>query len=133
VVKPDRSPPWNVEAEQGLLGSILQDDSILGDLALFLSSEDFSCEAHRNIYRALCELDGRDEPTDAVNVVDLLARRHELQSAGGSGFIAALVDGVPHAANARWYAEIVRSQSIERRILRCRDGFEAPPGSHATE
>jgi len=123
-----RSPSWNLEAERALLGSILLDSSALREVDPVLTSEDSYDEAHRIIYRAIRDLYDRGGPLAAVSLAGALARRDELLTVGGTRFIADLVNSVPHSANAKWYAGIVRSKSIERHILRRRDGNQESPG-----
>jgi replicative DNA helicase len=116
-----------LEAERGVLGSIMLDNAVLREVILILATEDFHHHAHQHVYSAVRDLYDRGEPVDTVRLDTSLSHLEEYQAAGGPRLLADLADSVAHAANARYYAEIVRAKSIERQIRRCRDGHQEPP------
>ena len=71
----------------------------------------------RSIYDAIIDLYGRGEPADAVTVAAELQRRGELPRIGGAPYLHTLLANVPIAANAGYYAEIVREKAILRRLV----------------
>jgi replicative DNA helicase len=113
----DRLPPQNLEAEQGVLGSILQENDVLHDVVPLLTVEDFYRDAHQVIYRAVRDLYDLGKAVDGITLADELARRDQLQAVGGVEALAEIQNSVPHAANARYYAEIVRQKSIARQLI----------------
>ncbi|MBI3866692.1 MAG: replicative DNA helicase [Planctomycetia bacterium] len=114
----DRAPPQNPDAEKGLLGSILLDNHVLDEVADFLSAEDFYLERHQLIYRTIQRLhDSGTHGFDALTVAEGLTRQNELKEAGGPDYLVELYESVPHAAHAKYYAEIVRDKSIQRRLI----------------
>jgi replicative DNA helicase len=123
----DRFYSQNIEAERGVLGSIMLDNAVLREVIPILATEDFHHHAHRHVYNAVRDLYDRGEPVDTVRFDTSLSHLEEYQAAGGARLLADLADSVPHAANARYYAEIVRAKSIERQIRRCRDSHQEPP------
>jgi replicative DNA helicase len=116
-----------LECERGVLGSIMLDNAVLREVILILATEDFQHHAHRHVYNAMRDLYDREEPVDTVGLDTSLSHSEAYQAAGGPRLLADLAGSVPHAANGRYYAEIVRAKSIERQIRRCRDGHEEPP------
>ena len=113
----DRLPPQNIEAEQGVLGAILLDNDVLHDVVQILKVEHFWRDAHQTIYRAICELYGAGKPIDALLLDEELKQRGESDRVGGLEVISELVNRVPHAANAKYHAGIVREKAISREVI----------------
>ena len=78
---------------------------------------DFYRPAHEAIYESIIDLYGRGEPADAVTVSDLLTKRGEIARIGGPAYLHTLLQSVPTAANAGFYAEIVRERAVLRRLV----------------
>jgi replicative DNA helicase len=124
----DRLPPQNIEAEQGVLGSILLDNEVLHEVVPLLKVEDFYRDAHQVIYRAIRDLYDLGKAIDAITLVEELTRRSEFQAIGGDETLAQILGSVPHSANAKYYAQIVRQKSISRELIESaneilRDGY----------
>lgn len=116
--RPDRLPPQNLEAERGLLGSILVDNSVFDDIADRLSPDHFYLDSHRRIYAAIKQLhDQGKHGFDAVTIAEALDKKGELADCGGPDYLVEILDGVPNAAHARYYADIVREKSLQRRLI----------------
>ncbi len=113
----DRTPPQDMEAEQCVLGAMLMSKDAIADVVEVLRGSDFYRPAHEQVYNAITELYGRGEPADAVTVSDELGKRGELVRVGGAPYLHTLLASVPIAANAGWYAEIVREKAILRRLV----------------
>ena len=111
------SPPQDLEAERWLLGGILLDNEVLHEIAQFLTADDFYRDAHQIIYRAISELCGAGKGVDAVTLADELTRRDQFRQIGGDEMLLEIVNSVPHAANARYHAELVRQKSISRQLI----------------
>src|SRR5262245_50361684 len=94
----DRLPPQNLEAEQGVLGSILLDNEVVHDVVSKLKVEDFYRDTHQTIYRAIRELYDLGKPIDGLTLSHALAQRGELQAVGGDEALSEMVESVPHAA-----------------------------------
>jgi replicative DNA helicase len=82
-----------------------------------LHTDDYYRPAHGLIHDAILELRSRNEPADPITVAGELTKRGELQRAGGAGYLHTLVNCVPTAANAEYYAEIVVERAILRRLI----------------
>ena len=113
----DRLPPQNIEAEQGVLGAILLDNDVLHDVVPLIKAEDFWRDDHQLIFRAIRDLYDAGKPVDALLLDEELKRRGESERVGGSDAITELLNRVPHAANAKYHAEIVRQKSIMREVI----------------
>ncbi len=113
----DRTPPHDVAAEQCALGGMLLSKDAISDVMETIRPDDHYRPAHQIIHEAILELYGRGEPADAVTVSDLLNKRGELARVGGPSYLHTLIASVPTAANAGYYARIVRERAILRRLV----------------
>ncbi|MEV5412069.1 replicative DNA helicase [Thermopolyspora sp. NPDC052614] len=113
----ERTPPNNIEAEQSVLGGMLLSKDAIADVIEVLRADDFYRPAHQIIYDVILDLYGRGEPADIVTVFDELSNRGEVGRIGGAPYLHTLTAVVPTAANAGYYAKIVREQAILRRLI----------------
>lgn len=113
----DRIPPQNLEAEMALLGSILVDREMMATVAEIVDPADFYAAMHETIYTALLTLYERGEPLDKITLSEELKRRDQLEKIGGLAFLTSLMDTVPTAASAEYYANIVREKSALRGLI----------------
>jgi replicative DNA helicase len=112
-----RMPPENLEAERAVLGSVLILPRCLDDVRLILSTDDFHNVGHQRIWRAMLTLSESSTAIDAVTLYTQLKSQRDLEDIGGDAYIEQLMEAVPHAAHATYYAEIVRQRSIKRNVL----------------
>ncbi|QJW35214.1 replicative DNA helicase [Cellulosimicrobium protaetiae] len=113
----DRTPPQDVAAEMSVLGGMLLSKDAIADVIEQIRGSDFYRPAHEVVYESIIDLYGRGEPADAITVVAELTKRGELQRIGGAPYIHDLMAGVPTAANAGYYARIVRERAVLRRLV----------------
>ena len=113
----DRIPPSNLEAEMALLGSILVDKEMMSTVAEIVQPSDFYASLHESIYLALFALYERGEPLDKVALAEELRNRGMLDKIGGLAYLNSLMDTVPTAASAEYYARIVREKSTLRGLI----------------
>ena len=124
----DRLPPQHLEAERGVLGSILLDNEVMHDIVVFLRAEDFYRDAHQVIYAAIRELYDKNKGIDAVTLAEELKLRGQFEQVGGDDTLTEIVTSVPHAANGKYYAEIVKQKATNRQLIESateiiRDGY----------
>lgn len=113
----DRTPPQDMAAEQSVLGSMLISKDACAEVSEVLRGTDYYRPAHETIHDAIIDLYGRSEPVDMITVAAELQRRGELERIGGAPYLHTLSANVPIAANAGYYAEIVREKAILRRLV----------------
>jgi replicative DNA helicase len=118
-----RQAPWSNEAEQAVLGAMLLDQDAALRAAEYLDDTTFYREAHRLLFRAMLGLAERGDVIDPVTLRDELARRGDLDRAGGMEYVATLVDVVPTAANVDYHAKIVRDKAVLRRLVEAATGI----------
>jgi replicative DNA helicase len=95
---------------------LLSKDAI-ADVVEVIRETDFYRPAHQVIYGSILDLFGRGEPADAVTIAAELTKNAEIARVGGASYLHTLVSMVPTAANANYYARIVREQAILRRLV----------------
>ncbi|NCT92088.1 replicative DNA helicase [Cellulomonas sp. APG4] len=113
----DRTPPQDIAAEQSVLGGMMLSKDAIADVIEQLKGPDFYRPAHELVYEAILDLYGRGEPADAVTVAGELTKRGEISRIGGAPYLHTLISMVPTAANAGYYARIVRERAVLRRLV----------------
>lgn len=109
--------PQSIEAECGLLGSLIIDPETIAQIADWLRPEDFYRDAHRIIYQAIITLYERQQPADFITLCDLLEQREQLHAIGGSSALSELISAVPTSGNLTYYARIVVQKAGFRRLI----------------
>jgi len=113
-----RTPPHSVEAEQGVLGSMLiSPREIIAECVEKITEEYFYVPAHRTIYNVLVDLWNAGQAIDLITFTQVLRDRSLLESVGGAAFVTSLFTFVPTAANVGYYIDIVRDKYILREII----------------
>ena len=125
----DRLPPQNLDAEKGVLGSILLDPNLADDIALVLRPEDFYAEANKKLYGHLLAMHDEGSRIDSTLLLERLRSAGDLELIGGAAYLAEVAHSVPYAANAVYYAEIVRAKATLRALIHAsteilRDAYE---------
>ncbi|MCL6423207.1 replicative DNA helicase [Brachybacterium sp. JHP9] len=113
----ERTPPQDLAAERGVLGGMMLSKDAIADVVERIKGTDFYRPAHEVVFDAITSLYGRGEPADLVTVSDELTKRGELARIGGGAYLADLIDMVPTAANAGFYADIVVERATLRRLV----------------
>ena len=114
----DKVPPQNIEAECGVLGSIFLDNTVLPKVRDAISGpDDFYRDAHQILYRVILGLADQGKPINALTMADELTRLGLFRDIGGEDYLCDIIGGVPHAANAKHYAGIVRQKSVARGLI----------------
>ena len=126
----DRVPPQNLDAEQGVLGSMLLDRDAIARVVELIRAEDFYRDAHRRIFESMTDLFERGEPVDLITVTDRLRDKGQLDDVGGAAYVTSLLNSVPTAANVEYYSRIVLQKSMLRQLISAgtqiaQMGFEA--------
>ena len=133
----DKMPPHAIEAEASLLGSILIDPDVCGDvLQVVKSPEDFFRQSHGEVYRVILELYDRHNTLDIVQLQQLLKDRDSLKPIGGVDFLVELAESVPDATSALHYARLIREKAMIRQLIAAageilRDAHDRPESASA--
>ncbi len=130
--------PNSLEAEQALLGCVLLDNDAQMDIFSKLYKEDFYSEAHSTIFENMLVIFKKNTPVDFVTLTSQLEVAKKLEVVGGIDYITYLTNIVPSAANYEHYMEIVKNNSLRRRLISTsqeiiKSAFDSEDGSIAMD
>jgi replicative DNA helicase len=111
-------PPQNLDAEESVLGAMMVSQATIDPVLLdvHLQAEDFYRDRHRAIFGAIVKLHESADPVDVLTVAERLTEHGELEKVGGKDVVASLAARVPSPGSAKHYAEIVKQNSLMRRL-----------------
>ncbi len=112
-----RIPPHNVEAERALIGAIMLKPDVMHDISVSIYPESFYADKHGVIYEAILAIFTKGDPIDLLSVSTRLKDREQLERVGGASYITELIETVPAAGNAHYYAELVQNKAILRGLI----------------
>ncbi|MBC7965717.1 MAG: replicative DNA helicase, partial [Fuerstia sp.] len=111
-------PPQNLDAERGVLGSILLMNEAIDEVGESLKADHFYSDAHQKMYSAIHRLyENGIRGIDAITLAEELVRSGDFESVGGAAYLAHILEAVPHAAHVRYYATIVREKWMQRSLI----------------
>ncbi len=136
--------PYNLEAEQSILGSILIDKELQYEIRAELKRDDFYMESHKLVFDSICSVLDDNRPVDIVTLTDEMSKtsvkpagkrkkvdlaslaedmesKTTLEKAGGIEYLSVLSRATPSAANYEYYLKIVKRDSILRKLIRSAD------------
>ena len=112
-----RTLPHSVEAEQGVLGSMLLSPSAAAEARAAINNEYFYVPAHQTVFAELCNATDAGLPIDHLTFCQWLHDKRLLQMIGGRSFVIGLTTFVPTAANIAHYLETVREKYVLRQVI----------------
>ena len=110
--------PHSIDAESALLGCLIIDNELQGDIIELLTEEDFYLEAHKYIVNGMRRVFADKKPVDIVTLSDELEKAGELERAGGIAYITEIAQATPSSANYKYYLDIVKRDSMNRKLIR---------------
>ncbi len=114
----DKLPPHAIDAERALIGSMIFDWQVIGEvLQIIRSADDFYKQSHAAIYQVLIDLYDREQQVDLVLLKQRLDDLGQLEDIGGVAYLVEIGESVPSATSAAYYARIVRDKAIVRHLI----------------
>ncbi len=113
----ERQPPFNLEAEMGVLGSLMLMPETCDEIVNILRPEDFYDEANQKLFGHMMDMHGAGKKIDLVLLSERLISSGDFELIGGRAGLAQIFTTVPHAAHATYYANIVRSKATARNLI----------------
>ncbi len=114
----NRLPPHSVEAELGVLGSMLLNPEVCDDVLMVLRrSEEFYVYANQVLFKHILTIHNEGKRADTTLLLERLRKDSEVEAVGGVEYLIEVVNSVPSAANAVYYAEIVRDKATLRAMI----------------
>lgn len=110
-------PPYNMEAEQGVLGACLKSQEAFAKALEVLDENEFYKSGHKKIFAAMRMLFEANEPIDVLGIAEMLRRQSQLESIGDLEYLSLLEDFVPTATAILHHAKIVREKKILRDLI----------------
>jgi len=114
---PDKTMPYNLDAEGSVLGSMQIDPACIPDVALEMDASDCYLEKSRLIFTAIMALYEQGRAIDIVTIADQLDATGSLERIGGVLTLANTITLAPSSVNAVHYARIVREAAMRRRLI----------------
>lgn len=126
-----RTPPNNLDAERALLGAIMLKPESMHDVSVTVYPESFYADKHREIFKAMLDVFTKGDPIDLLSVTNKLKERGILDRIGGASYLTELIETVPAASNAEYYAKLIQNKSTLRGLISAADeiaelGFSDP-------
>lgn len=119
-----RTPPHDVRAEMGVLGSMFLSEDAVHLARERLSESSFYKLAHQDIFKAVLELSDAYNTVDFILLRDELSKQDKLEKVGGESYLLELMEAVPTSANAEYYIEIVREHALRRHLIQTASHIE---------
>jgi replicative DNA helicase len=117
MVTADKLPPFDIEAEEACIASILVDEEAIGRVEGVVQPDDFYRDQNRWAYEACLALWSRNEPVNQVTLAHELARREKLDDAGGIPYLARIVGELATPVGVEHYAHIVKRDATYRAMI----------------
>ena len=113
----ERQLPYDLGAEQAVLGSLLIDSEAVFLVMHVLRPEDFHRARNNYCYAACLEVAANGDAIDQITVARALARRDVLEEVGGLPYLGELIAETPTSVNVEHYAAIVADTASRRRLI----------------
>jgi len=113
----ERVPPHNLDAEAAVLGALLLSKEALDTVVQVLRPADFYKQAHRTLFEIILAMSSEGHEVDVLTLSHALGKAGKLDMVGGMAAVALLSESVPSAANAEYYAQIVKNSAVRRNLI----------------
>ena len=109
--------PFNLEAEQSVLGCVLIEPSCMEEVVSQINADCFYLPQHKAIFSAMMLMYTNSKAIDPVIIADALTKEGLYDTAGGRDYLLQLAQSVPSTANVEYYARIVKEQYYLRALV----------------
>ena len=111
-------PPHSIEAEQGVLGSILIDKDGIIQISSLITPADFYDGKNALVFEVMLDLFLKNRPIDLLTVREMIDDRKKLEEIGGNAYLIALTESIFTSANIYQYGQIVKTKSVLRKLIK---------------
>lgn len=109
--------PYNLDAEQAVLGCVLMEPSCISTVQHYLRPECFYLPQHEAIFAAMLSIDVIGQKIDPLIVLEKLKTEKIYDDAAGKQYLLQLASTIPSTANVEVYAKIVREKYFLRTLI----------------
>lgn len=113
-----RTPPHNKDAEESVLGALILDPELFVNIVDIVSSDDFYVPAHKTIYSAIKSLNQTGKSVDIITLVNYLKDQKQIDSIGGTAYLAEVMERVPTTIHIEDHARIINDKSKLRQLIK---------------
>ncbi len=112
-----RMPPFNEEAEQGVLAGLLNYPDVTDDIFSILQQDDFYLPKNGLIFETCNELYQAGAPLAPQTVAEKLLSKNQLEAAGGNEYLSNVFSQQVLGVSAVFFARMVRNKSMQRKLI----------------
>ena len=109
--------PNNVEAEQALLSSIINNKNVLDRIKNKLKPDDFYLDKHKNLYKVLCEMNDNEISVDLVTLLEYINSKKLVEKCGQITYVTEVATNILYTSNTDEYINIIKSKSNRRKLI----------------
>ena len=113
----DKALPHSLETEMAVLGAMMMEPEAMGLCLEYLDEDCFYHPAHRTLFRFLKTGFENNRPLDGVLLEQALRDAGQLDEIGGRQYLVDVYNSVASAANAEYYAKVVKDKSLLRGLI----------------
>lgn len=113
----EREPPVNLEAEIGVLGSIVLMPELCDEIVKLVNENDFHDPAHSKLFKHISEMHQAGLRIDLTLLKERLIAHGDYEAIGGASNLAHIFTAVPTPAHGKYYAKIVQEKSTLRQLI----------------
>lgn len=124
MAEEDLRVPYNKEAEEAILGSILLDNKYINVSGEYLQADDFYVVSNREIYYAMESLALSGQAIDITILSDRLKKDGKLEVSGGRARLVELSSNVFYTSHFDEYVKIVKDKSTLRKLIKAANTIE---------
>lgn len=117
-VKTEEQVPYNLEAEQSLLGILLLDNTMIETVSDFLRPFHFADSIHGKIFEGISRLTERGQIADPITLKDFFDREKALEPVGGAKYLVDLANSVLSFTSAGDYGKLIHDLYLRRELLK---------------
>lgn len=115
---PLKSLPYNIEAEQSVIGSMLKYNEVISEVLEALTSEDFYKESHKVIFEAIFNIYQKNGNVDMITLIEKLKSNDKLEAAGGISYITELSGSTLYTGTLKSHIQIISDKSVLRSLIK---------------
>ncbi len=113
-----RVMPNSLEAEKSVIGSMIMDNEAIVTAMEILIKEDFYHQQYGVLFDAMVELYSKGQPVDLVTLQNKLKEKDVPAEISSLEYVMDLYTSNPTSANVKYYANIVKDNSMKRKLIR---------------
>jgi len=113
----NKVPPSCIEIEESILGDIIYDSSLL-DEAIDLKPEYFYKDCTQKIFKAILDLNSKNNPVDLLTTCEQLNKNNELEDVGGRYYVGSLLAKSQISDNILFLSCVIKQKYLQRELIK---------------